>query len=88
LSNISVKYCVNQHSTPRFVAFHFLGSLWLGGYIAGAICGSALEMHLALLALIFLVGVLALLIAIDVLRHFERQWNPFWVEVASWGGQV
>lgn len=55
---------------PSFRLLLLQGGLW-GCYIAGAICGSALELHLALPALIFPVGVLAVLIIIDVLRPFE-----------------
>jgi uncharacterized membrane protein YoaK (UPF0700 family) len=55
---------------PSFRRLLLQGGLW-GWYVAGAICGSALELRLALVALIFPVGVLAALIIIDVLRPFE-----------------
>jgi uncharacterized membrane protein YoaK (UPF0700 family) len=47
-----------------------LGGIW-GSYIVGAICGSALELHMALSALVFPLCVLAVLIVIDVFRPFE-----------------
>lgn len=47
-----------------------LGGIW-GSYIFGAICGSVLELHMALFALIFPLCILAMLIVIDVLRPFE-----------------
>jgi uncharacterized membrane protein YoaK (UPF0700 family) len=48
-----------------------LGSIW-GCYVVGAICGSALELRLALSALIFPLCALAVLILIDIIRPFER----------------
>ncbi len=47
-----------------------LGGIW-GCYVVGAICGSALELHMALSALVFPLCVLAVLIVIDVFRPFE-----------------
>jgi uncharacterized membrane protein YoaK (UPF0700 family) len=47
-----------------------LGGIW-GCYVVGAICGSALELRMALFALVFPLCVLALLIVIDVFRPFE-----------------
>jgi uncharacterized membrane protein YoaK (UPF0700 family) len=47
-----------------------LGGVW-GSYIVGAICGSALELRMALFALVFPLCVLAGLIVIDVLRPFD-----------------
>jgi len=44
--------------------------IW-GCYVTGAICGSALELHMALAALVFPLCVLAALIVIDVFRPFE-----------------
>jgi uncharacterized membrane protein YoaK (UPF0700 family) len=57
---------------PSFRHLLLLGGLW-GCYVLGATCGSALELRLALPALIFPVGVLAVLIVIDMLRPFERE---------------
>jgi uncharacterized membrane protein YoaK (UPF0700 family) len=48
-----------------------LGGIW-GCYVVGAICGSALELYMALTALVFPLCVLAVLIVIDVSRPFER----------------
>jgi uncharacterized membrane protein YoaK (UPF0700 family) len=47
-----------------------LGGIW-GCYVVGAICGSALELHMSLAALVFPLWVLAVLIVIDVFRPFE-----------------
>lgn len=47
-----------------------LGGIW-GCYVVGAICGSALELHMSLTALVFPLCVLAVLIAIDLFRPFE-----------------
>jgi uncharacterized membrane protein YoaK (UPF0700 family) len=47
-----------------------LGGIW-GCYVVGAICGSALELRMALSALVFPLCVLAVLIVIDVFRPFE-----------------
>ncbi len=47
-----------------------LGGIW-GCYVVGAICGSALELRMALFALVFPLCVLAILIVIDVFRPFE-----------------
>jgi uncharacterized membrane protein YoaK (UPF0700 family) len=47
-----------------------LAGIW-GCYVVGAICGSALELHMALSALVFPLCVLAVLIVIDVFRPFE-----------------
>lgn len=47
-----------------------LGGIWIW-YVVGAICGSAFERHMALTALVFPLGVLAVLIAIDVFRPFS-----------------
>jgi uncharacterized membrane protein YoaK (UPF0700 family) len=49
-----------------------LGALW-GCYVAGAICGSALELHLALFALVFPLCVLAVLIVIDVSQPLQAE---------------
>ncbi len=48
-----------------------LGGIW-GCYVVGAICGSALELHMSLTALVFPLCVLAVLIVIDLFRPFER----------------
>jgi uncharacterized membrane protein YoaK (UPF0700 family) len=75
---------VRQQSTERHVRqvvrdsmqqasfrhLRLLGGIWIC-YVVGAICGSALELHMALFALVFPLGVLAVLIVIDVLRPFE-----------------
>jgi uncharacterized membrane protein YoaK (UPF0700 family) len=53
-----------------FRHLRLLGGIW-GTYIVGAICGSALELHMALSALVFPLCVLAVLIVIDVFRPFE-----------------
>jgi len=53
-----------------FRHLRLLGGIW-GSYIVGAICGSALELRMALFALVFPLCVLAVLIVIDVLRPFE-----------------
>src|SRR5258708_33674461 len=42
-----------------------------GCYVVGALCGAALELRMALFALVFPLCVLAVLIVIDVLRPFE-----------------
>ena len=47
-----------------------LGGVW-GSYVGGAICGSALELRLALFALAFPLCVLAVLIVLDVFRPLE-----------------
>jgi NAD(P)-dependent dehydrogenase (short-subunit alcohol dehydrogenase family) len=47
------------------------GGVW-GSYLVGAICGSALELHLALWALAFPLCVLAGLIVLDVLRPLQQ----------------
>jgi uncharacterized membrane protein YoaK (UPF0700 family) len=47
-----------------------LGGIW-GCYVVGAICGSALELRMALFALVFPLCVLTILIVIDVFRPFE-----------------
>lgn len=47
-----------------------LGGVW-GAYVVGAICGSALELRLALFALLFPLGVLAVLIVLDVFRPLQ-----------------
>jgi uncharacterized membrane protein YoaK (UPF0700 family) len=47
-----------------------LGGIW-GSYVVGAICGSAVELRVALAALVFPLCVLVVLIAIDILRPFE-----------------
>ena len=47
-----------------------LGGIWVC-YVAGAICGSALELRLALFALVFPLCALAVLIVFDVVRPFE-----------------
>jgi uncharacterized membrane protein YoaK (UPF0700 family) len=47
-----------------------LGGIWIC-YVVGAICGSALELHMALSAMVFPLCVLAVLIVIDVFRPFE-----------------
>ena len=47
-----------------------LSGVW-GSYIVGAICGSALELQLALFSLVFPLCVLVVLIVIDVLQPFE-----------------
>jgi uncharacterized membrane protein YoaK (UPF0700 family) len=44
-----------------------LGGVW-GSYVVGAICGSALELRLALFALVFPLCVLVVLIVLDVFR--------------------
>jgi uncharacterized membrane protein YoaK (UPF0700 family) len=53
-----------------FRHLRLLGGIWIC-YVVGAICGSALELHMALSALIFPLCVLAVLIVIDVFRPFE-----------------
>jgi len=47
-----------------------LGGVW-GSYVVGAICGSALELHMALSALVFPLCVLTLLIVLDVFRPLQ-----------------
>jgi uncharacterized membrane protein YoaK (UPF0700 family) len=53
-----------------FRQLRLLGGIWIS-YVVGAICGSALELHMALFALVFPLGVLVVLIVFDVLRPFE-----------------
>jgi uncharacterized membrane protein YoaK (UPF0700 family) len=53
-----------------FRHLRLLGGIWIC-YVVGAICGSALELYLALSALVFPLCVLAVLIVIDVFRPFE-----------------
>jgi uncharacterized membrane protein YoaK (UPF0700 family) len=53
-----------------FRRLRLLSGIW-GCYVVGAICGSALELRMALFALAFPLCVLAVLIVIDVLRPFE-----------------
>ncbi len=53
-----------------FRRLRLLSGIW-GCYVVGAICGSALELRMALFALVFPLCVLAVLIVIDVLRPFE-----------------
>ena len=53
-----------------FRHLRLLGGIWIC-YVVGAICGSALELHMALFALVFPLCVLAALIVIDVFRPFE-----------------
>jgi uncharacterized membrane protein YoaK (UPF0700 family) len=48
-----------------------LAGIW-GSYVVGAICGSALELRLALSALAFPLFVLAVLIVIDVFRPLQQ----------------
>ena len=50
---------------------HFVlqAGIWCA-YVVGAVCGSALELHLELSALIFPLGALALLIVVDIVRPF------------------
>ncbi len=49
-----------------------LGGVW-GSYVVGAICGSALELHLALFALVFPLCVLAVLLVLDVFRPLQAE---------------
>ena len=49
-----------------------LGGVW-GSYVVGAICGSALELHLALFALVFPLYVLVVLIVLDVFRPLQAE---------------
>lgn len=53
-----------------FRRLRLLGGIW-GCYVVGAICGSALELHMALAALVFPLCALAVLIVIDVFRPLE-----------------
>ena len=48
-----------------------LGGIWIC-YVLGAICASALELHLALSALIFPLCVLAALIVLDLFRPLQQ----------------
>lgn len=48
-----------------------LAGIW-GCYVLGAICGSALELHLALFALAFPLFVLAVLIVLDLFRPLQQ----------------
>lgn len=48
-----------------------LGGIW-GCYVVGAICGSALELRMALAALAFPLCVLAVLIVLDVVRPLQQ----------------
>jgi uncharacterized membrane protein YoaK (UPF0700 family) len=48
-----------------------LAAIW-GCYVLGAICGSALELHMALFALVFPLFVLAMLIVLDVFRPLQQ----------------
>jgi uncharacterized membrane protein YoaK (UPF0700 family) len=50
-----------------------LGGVW-ASYVVGAICGSALEMRLALFALVFPLCVLAVLIVLDMFRPLEADY--------------
>ncbi|BCL81476.1 DUF1275 family protein [Ktedonobacteria bacterium brp13] len=52
---------------PAFRHLFLLGGIWIW-YVVGAVCGSAFERRMALTALVFPIGVLAVLIAIDVFR--------------------
>ncbi len=54
-----------------FHYFELQAGIWCA-YVVGAICGSALELHLELSALIFPLGALALLIVVDIVRPFEE----------------
>ena len=53
-----------------FRHLRLLGGIWIC-YVVGAICGSALELRMALSALVFPLCVLVVLIVIDVFRPFE-----------------
>ena len=63
----SVRASMQQTSFRHLL---LLGGVW-GSYIFGAICGSALELRMALSSLIFPVFVLVVLIIVDALRPFE-----------------
>ncbi len=52
-----------------------LAGIW-GCYIVGAACGSVLELHLSMTALVFPLCVLVALIVIDIVRPFDRQHKP------------
>ena len=62
-----VRESMQQASFRRLL---LLGGIW-GCYVVGAISGSALELRMALFALVFPLCVLAILIVIDVFRPFE-----------------
>ena len=49
-----------------------LSGVW-GSYVIGAICGSALDLHLALFALVFPLCVLAVLLVLDVFRPLQAE---------------
>jgi uncharacterized membrane protein YoaK (UPF0700 family) len=72
-----------------FRHLRLLGGIW-GSYIVGAICGSALELHVALSALVFPLCVLAVLIVIDVFRPFEARLDalPKYLNLAQSSGSV
>ncbi len=63
-----VRTSMQQTSFRRLL---LLAGVW-GSYLVGAICGSALELRLALWALVFPLCVLAVLIVIDVLRPLQQ----------------
>ncbi|GLV60709.1 DUF1275 family protein [Dictyobacter sp. S3.2.2.5] len=64
-----VRTPVHQASMRHFI---LLSGLWIA-YLLGAICGGVLELHLALLALVFPMVVLAALIVIDLVRPLELE---------------
>jgi len=56
--------------SDKGTAFRHLSLLigiWVS-YVLGAICGCALELHMALSALVFPLGILVALIVVDVIR--------------------
>lgn len=55
---------------PNWAAFLLLCGIWVC-YVVGAIGGSALELRMALFALVFPLCVLVVLVVIDVFRPFE-----------------
>jgi len=61
----------NSMQQASFRQLLLLAGIW-GCYVLGAICGSALELHMALSALVFPVCVLAVLIALDVFRPLQQ----------------
>jgi uncharacterized membrane protein YoaK (UPF0700 family) len=62
-----VRESMRQASFRRLL---LLGGIW-GCYVVSAICGSALELHMALFALVFPLCVLVVFIIIDMFRPFE-----------------